>query len=374
MFRKVLSFIIITVFLFNLKTTASAESLSAESYILYHPLTNEIILQKNIDKQLTMASTTKILTGLIACSQYDMGKILTVKSEMIKVEGTSVGLKAGDKISLLELCYGMMLESGNDAANCIAYAISGSLSEFAKLMNKTALEIGMTNSNFVTPSGLDADGHYTTAYDMAILTSAALQNETFREIVSAKTHKAVYNNGNSYRTYSNHNRLLSSLDGCIGVKTGFTKKSGRCLVSACKRNGVELVAVTLNAPNDWSDHARMYEIGYSNLKTISYNQNLLPEKMHICGGDKAEISIKTEPFEIFVPNSVDTQITAQIALPQFLYAPVEISDTVGTIEYYLNDKKIAEIPFTATEKSAIIVEKQKFIDVFIKNFLHLIKI
>lgn len=369
MLKRIISVLLILFSIFQ--TNAYADSISAQAYVVYHPTTSQVIASKNHHKRLSMASTTKIMTGLIACSQPDINKVVTVKSEMLNVEGTSAGLQNGDKISILELCYGLLLESGNDAANILAFEIGGSIKEFAKIMNDTAAKIGMADTNFVTPSGLDASEHYTTAYDMALLAETALKNETFRKIVSSKTHKAIYNDGNTTRTYSNHNRLLSMYDGCIGVKTGFTKKSGRCLVSACNRDGVEMIVVTLNAPNDWNDHKSLYDNAYSDIKTIEYNHSL-PNQIHICGGEKSNIKISTCPFSVDVPANYNGKIEAKVYLPDFLYAPVNIGDEIGRVEYFINNKKIGDFPFTAVEKSAIIKSDVNLFDVFLNNFLRLI--
>ncbi len=366
MFKKIFSIIVCLIFIYS-NIYFKVDAYSAISYAVYYPLTNEFLDYCNIDKQMTMASTTKILTGFIACNQPDLNKKIKVNSDMLKVEGTSAGLCSGDEISLFELCYGLMLESGNDCANCIAYAICGSLKSFANLMNETALKLGMKSSHFVTPSGLDSDGHYTTARDMAILTAKALENDTFKKIVSTKKHKAVYNNGNTTRTYSNHNRLLSELDGCIGVKTGFTKKSGRCLVSACERDGASVIVVTLNASDDWNDNKTLHKNAFSSLKKYEYTKDL-PNKVHVCGGTKNIVSIKHNIFSCYLPENSTAKIECKIMLPKYLYAPLEYNEQVGKAVYYLNDKKIGEIQFTTAEKSAIIISENKisFIDYFFK--------
>ena len=230
-------------------------SVSAKSAILINADTGAVLYAKNEKERLPMASTTKIMTALIALETAALDdRCVTITDEMVRVEGSSMGLQAGDQLSLTSLAAGMLVVSGNDAANSVAIAISGSKEDFAEKMNRRAKDIGMNDTHFVTPSGLDDEAHYSTAYDMALLATIALANPDFAEIVKEKKYTIPYISPEQSRRFSNHNRLLSMYEGCIGVKTGFTKKSGRCLVSAAERDGIRLVAVTLNAPDDWNDH------------------------------------------------------------------------------------------------------------------------
>ena len=210
----------------------NAEMTSAKAAVLINGDTGEIIYSYNENEKLPMASTTKIMTALILCETADLSEEITVTADMLKVEGSSMGLLAGDRVTYHDLLYGMMLASGNDAANVTAISIAGSVEKFAKMMNRRAEELGLKNTHFVTPSGLDADGHYTTAYDLALLAAFALKNEDFAKAASSKSAVLNYGNPPYRRTLTNHNKLLSSFEGAVGVKTGFTKKSGRCLVSA----------------------------------------------------------------------------------------------------------------------------------------------
>lgn len=366
MIKKILSFFLITVVFFS-NTVYNAEAYSALSYCLYDPVLNKVIASSDMDRKLSMASTTKIMTALIACEICDLSEIIEVSDKMIAVEGSSVGLQVGDKISYESLLYGMMLESGNDAALCIAVSISGSQESFAALMNEKAKQIGMKNSNFVTPNGLDDEYHYSTAYDMAVLGGFAMNNELFAKIVGTKKYKAVYNNGETYRTYYNHNRLLSSLEGAEGIKTGFTKKSGRCLVTSCCRNGVRLIAVTLNDGNDWKDHRDLYDYGFKQYQQVSLPK--VNKYIDIAGGKTNEIKAESVDTDIYFYDGLYSDIKKKIYVPKFLYAPVKKGDKVGYVEYIYKDAVIATADIKALEnakaKSTDSVEETSF-DKFIK--------
>ena len=247
----------------------SSDALSAECAALMCVQTGELLFEKNAHLHHSMASTTKIMTSVLALEQLTPQRVIKVSSSMIKVEGTSLGLADKDSITLETLVYGMLLESGNDAANVTACAVSGSAEKFADLMNAKAVEIGMTDTHFVTPSGLDDDEHYSTAYDMALLGCYAVKNPEFLKICSTKKTTVEFGNPPYERTLYNHNKLLSYYDTALGIKTGFTKKSGRCLVSCAEKNGVMLVAVTLNAPGDWSDHKKLLDYAAPNRRRVN---------------------------------------------------------------------------------------------------------
>lgn len=207
--------------------------------------TQTVLFEKDAYTKTAMASTTKILTGIIAIENCDLNEVVEISSKAANTGGSTLGISAGQKISMENLLYGLLLRSGNDTAVAIAEYIGGDLEGFAKIMNQKANEIGLKNSNFVTPHGLDDELHYTTAYDLAILTNYALNNETFYKVVSTK--QISVNIGNYSRTLINTNELLGNVDGVYGVKTGFTGNAGRCLVSACKRNDLDIIVVVLGA-------------------------------------------------------------------------------------------------------------------------------
>ena len=228
------------------------KALSAGSYALIEAESGRLLCGSNENKKLPMASTTKIMTAVLAIENSNPDDIVTVSNNAANTEGSSIYLKPGEKISMRELLYGLMLESGNDAAVAIAEHISGTAQEFSAAMTDKARAIGALNTVFKNPNGLNEEGHYTTAKDLALITREALKNPLFAEIVATKSIRL------SRSTYTNHNKLLSMYGGITGVKTGFTKKCGRCLVSSCSRNGFSLIAVTLNDPDDWNDHIYLY--------------------------------------------------------------------------------------------------------------------
>lgn len=341
-----------------------AVSVSAKAAVVMTADTLDILYEKNSEQQLSMASTTKIMTALLALEKLEAegDTVLTITQEMVAVEGSSMGLRAGDRLSVEGIVMGLMLASGNDAANAIAYYVGGSPEEFAGMMNERAGEIGMENSSFVTPSGLDDDEHYTTAYDMALLTAEAMKNERFRSIVATKSGTVDFQEPEKTVWYSNHNKLLKTYDGAIGVKTGFTDKSGRCLVSAAERDGVTLICVTLDAPDDWNDHTKMLDFGFENTVKVLLDDTGLTGTIALVGSetDRLQVEGKTAGY-ITVGKNQTADISKTICLPHFVYAPVSDGDTVGYVGYYLNGRKIGSVDIAAAE-TVTYAEKEGFFD------------
>ena len=333
-FKLLFSFFVICV-IFSI--SAAALETSAQSAILINADTFSVIYSKNSEQKLPMASTTKIMTGLLLAEQNCDDKIITTTKEMVYVEGSSMGLKVGDTISFGDLLYGIMLPSGNDAANTAAIAISGSVEKFAEKMNGKVAEFGLHNTNFVTPSGLDAEGHYTTAYDLSVITAYAMRNESFAKAAASKS-KTVTISGNKV-TLTNHNKLLKMYDGVIGVKTGYTSRSGRCLVSAAKRGNTTLIAVTLNDKNDWQDHIDMLNYGFKNTEdTLIFPK--CSNKLPLLSANENHIELEFEPLNIGV--STDEDITYKVFLPQVVTAPICNGDVIGYTEFYANGRTIAK--------------------------------
>ena len=247
--------------------SAAPEQVSARSAVLMDAASGRLLWEKNGFEQLSMASTTKIMTAILAIENCDLSDIAVVSPVASGVEGSSLWLEPGERLTVEQLLYGLMLRSGNDAAVALAEQTAGNVEAFVLLMNAKAKEIGMFNTSFETPNGLDSDKHYTTAYDMAILACYAMKNPDFRRIVSTKEMQIPWEGKQWNRSLTNHNKLLWRYEGCTGVKTGFTRKSGRCLVSAAQRDGREIICVTLNAPNDWDDHARLLDHGFEDFET-----------------------------------------------------------------------------------------------------------
>ena len=257
-------FIIFLIIIMNIPSIAYA--ISAKSAVLIDASSGRVLYEHNANEQMPMASTTKIMTGLLACESKKLGNTVTVSPFASGTEGSSLWLSIGEKQSLENLTYGLLLKSGNDAAVAIAEYIGGSVDAFSSLMNEKAKKAGAKNTSFKNPHGLDADGHYTTAYDLSLISREALKNKMFAKIVSTKNYTIPWEGNEWDRTLKNHNKLLWMYDGCNGVKTGFTKKSGRCLVSSAEKDGMQLICVTLNDPDDWNDHKALLDYGYTNFK------------------------------------------------------------------------------------------------------------
>lgn len=346
----------------------SAPVLSAVSAVLINARTGTIIYGKNYNEPLAMASTTKIMTALLTIEAGDLDTRFTADEYAIRVEGTSMGLKEGDIVTRRALLYGMLLPSGNDAANAAAVNVGGSMSDFVKMMNEKAEELGLSNTHFANPSGLDADGHYTTALDLALLTMYALENPVFAEICACSEAKVEFGNPPYLRTLSNSNKMLWQYDGCIGVKTGFTDNARRCLVSAAQRNGVTLICVTLNAPDDWNDHAKLLDHGFEQVRSTEI---VLPQAAYVpvVGGYEQNVRLQfAEKIKLPLSKSEAEKIEIVVYAEPFLYAGFEAGEKAGRAEIYL-DGKLAASADLITEKGA--EEKPQELDFFEKIVLFL---
>lgn len=350
---------------------AKALGTSAKAAILINGDTGEVIYEQNADTRLPMASTTKIMTSLLLSESGDLDREITVTAEMVRVEGTSMGLLAGDKVTLYALLYGMLLASGNDAANVTAYALGGTVDGFVKMMNQKAEELGLNNTHFETPSGLDGDEHYTTARDLANLAKYAMQNETFSTAAASKSATLEYGNPPYRRTLTNHNKLLKTFEGAVGVKTGFTKKSGRCLVSAAREDGKLVIAVTLNDPNDWADHKTLLTYGLEQIKTTEITPERTEYSLPVISAEEEEIKIKVEPYTV---NSVETKgFSCEVNLPRFVYAPVKKGEVLGCAVYYKDGEEIRRESIIAEKDIKAAPQRLSFKDKMAENFKYIFK-
>jgi len=366
--KRFFCLILVGLFLLFTPENVNALSVSAECACVIDMSTGRVIYEKNLNKQHTMASTTKIMTALVALENSNLDDVVTVSKNAAGKEGTSLYLKAGQKVSMEDLLYGLMLQSGNDAAVAIAEGVSGSIENFAQLMNERAKSLGANNSSFKNPNGLDEEGHYTTAYDLAIITKEAMKNEKFAEIVSTKSKTII----DKTQTVSNHNKMLKIYDGCIGVKTGFTKKSGRCLVSAAKRNNVGIIAVTLNAPDDWNDHTNM--LNYAFLTTEYFPvilSGMTINTITVRNGASRSVEIAAEE-DFYISENRDDKfknITVKCNIPKELTAPVYKGDKIGELSVFYKDVLQKKMDLTA---SATVEIEIKSHDDFWKNFKKLL--
>lgn len=342
--KKITAFILLVIILTGNVSAAAPPEVSAESAVLITSDGNRVVFGKNENKRLGVASTTKIMTSLLAIEYGHPNMEIVTTKEMVTVEGTSMGLKEGDTVTIKGLIYGMLLQSGNDAANTAALVISGSLESFAKLMNDKAKMLGMSNTNFVNPTGLWHKEHYSTAYDMALLGACAVSNPAFVNICSLKSASLEYGNPPYKRTLYNHNRLLSSYDGAIGIKTGFTKNSGRCLVSAAEKDGVTLICVTLNAPNDWGDHKRLLDYGFLTCEQTQIEDDFSELSVPVVGGIIPKVTAEPIRQPSFTSINGDNKlIKRQVYLEPFVYAPIETGKIIGRADYYIGDTLVESV-------------------------------
>lgn len=347
-------------------TDKAGFDVSAVSAILIEADTGTVLFSKNEKEHRQIASTTKIMTALLTLEAGEPDKEFQVDSAAIKVEGTSMGLREGDKVTRRALCYGMLLPSGNDAANAAAVNISGSKTAFAKLMNSRAKEIGMSDTNFVTPSGLDAEGQYSCAYDLALLAREAMNNKNFADICALSKAKVAFGNPVSERWLVNSNKLLTSYDGCIGVKTGFTDSARRTLVSCAERDGVKLIAVTLNAPDDWSDHTKMLDYGFEKVKMCDFTYDASGLILPVIGADKQTVGVKCDNVQLPLCDEQKEKVTVKVYLPGFVYAGLSAGDKVGEICYELNGETVAVTELKAAESCVQIKQEADIFTVIYK--------
>lgn len=324
--------------LITVTTPVGAVSTSASSAILVDADSGRVLFESNADEVRLIASITKLMTALVAVEHIpDLSETLEVKAEWLRTEGSSIYLKAGESITFEALLYGLLLESGNDAALVIACACAGDEASFAEWMNEKAAELGMERTRFANASGLNADEHYSTARDMAKLAVACLEQETVAKICATKSITI------GARTFVNHNRLLTLYDGCIGMKTGYTQKAGRTLVSAARRNGQTLVAVTLNAPNDWNDHMAMFDYGFGSYPAKELSQaGETVGSIPVTGSLVRFVTVGTaEAFSYPLKAGESAEVRTENC--DYVEAPIQAGQTAGRMIYTLNGEEIGSV-------------------------------
>ena len=311
-----------------------APSVSAQSAVLIDGRSGSVLFEKQADLRLPMASTTKIMTALVALEYLPLDTVITVDPRAVGVEGSSVYLVTGEQLTLEQLLYALLLESANDAATAIAIGVADSVEAFAELMNQTARDMGLENTCFQNPHGLDHAEHYTTARELAQIASEALKHPTIATIVATRKTTIPHSGNDGVRLLVNHNRLLRDYENAIGVKTGYTKRSGRCLVSAAEENGAMLIAVTLNAPDDWRDHTSLLDYGFSKMETVTLceaHQICMP--VSVVGGEQNAVFVSnSDELTVAIPIN-HSEIKKIVEVPRFLYASVEAGETVGRLVY-----------------------------------------
>ena len=316
---------------------ATAVGTSASAAILMDADSGRVLYEQNADARMLIASTTKILTALVAIREGNLSDVVTVTREAALTEGSSMYLKEGEQLTLETLLYGLMLCSGNDAAVAIADHVGGSQEAFVQRMNETARELGMEHSSFANPNGLDAETHYSTARDMAKLACAAVKNETLLRIASTKS---VTIGG---RTMTNHNKLLGYGAGCIGLKTGYTRAAGRTLVSCCQRNGQRLVAVTLQDGNDWADHQALYDYGFAAYpahRAAALGEVLCRVPVQNGLSDTVPL-VAASGFSWPLADGETLEMSVELDEP--LEAPVTAGKTVGAALFTVNGREVGRV-------------------------------
>lgn len=319
-------------------SSTQVQALSAKKAIVLDAQTGRVLYAQGENDRALIASTTKIMTALIICEQCNVLDRMQIPKEAVGIEGSSMYLQEGEVLTLQELLYGLMLRSGNDAAVALAMYCGGTVEGFAELMNDKAHQLGMDNTHFVNPNGLDAPGHYSTARDMAILAAYAMENPIFRQTVSTKTVTV----GN--RVLQNHNKLLWRVDGADGVKTGYTKAAGRILVSSTTRQGRRIIVVTMDAPNDWKDHEKLIEDAFS-----AFTVNTLINKgeklgtVEVAGGAAGEVELLADESFAF-PLRKDEKVEFYLPAPGFVYAPVVEGAYAGSAHVMVDGASVGKIP------------------------------
>ena len=324
---------------------ATEPTVSAASAVLICGDDGRCLYAKDADTRREMASTTKIMTAIVALENGDLSAVVPIADEAVGVEGSSIYLRRGESMTLSDLLYALLLQSANDAAVAIAVHVGSSVDGFVGMMNEKAEALGLCNTHFENPHGLSEEDHYTTARDLASLAAYALKNTTFRTICATKSAKIKGD-----RVIYNHNKLLLSYPDAIGVKTGFTKSGGRCLVSAAERDGSTLIAVTLRAPDDWNDHTKMLDYGFSLYETVSLAAvGEFSFRLPVLGGDAETVYIRNRDALTLHLLKSRASVIARPEINRTLFAPVFEGDILGRVAFYCDEKLIATLPLYAEE-------------------------
>ena len=343
---------------------AAAPRISASAYILMDADSGRILLSAHATDELAIASTTKIMTAVVALQHACLSDSVTVKREHLK-EGSSMYLAEGETLTMEDLLYGLMLPSGNDAAECIADVCGGNVAQFVCWMNETAQQLGMEHTAFANPSGLDADGHYSCALDLAQLMAFAMRDPSFARIVSTRTATV------GQRIMSNHNKLLGVIPGCIGGKTGYTGAAGRTLVSCAEKDGMRLVAVTLRDGNDWQDHEALYTYGFSTYRCVcALERGVCCAISSVTGGDWTCTEL-VSAADYYYPITDAETLSVRIEAVGSVRAPVTAGRELGQAVIFCNGEEVGRVPLLSANPVREISHRQSTNSTgFFARFIH----
>ena len=360
------------------KNVESTPNINSQVALIYDRTGKKILFEKNGKKQFKMASTTKIMTATVVLENAKLDDVVTIENKAAWTGGSRLGLKKDDKITVHDLLYGLLLVSGNDVAVALAIHVGGSVEGFAEMMNNKAKELGLTNTHFVTPHGLDEDEHYTTAEELAKMADYAMGIPKFKEIVNTKTYTVRINN--NPKTLTNTNELLGSLSGVYGIKTGFTNGAGRCLVTGCKRGNLDIITVVLGADTKkmrTSDSIKLIEYAFKNFQVVDVEEKVLQqfEEWNRINSNRIIINkcknsnIKLELDEInnkkmAIKNTDLDNITVEINAIYYFEAPLEKNQIIGTAKVKLGEEVIEVLNIRNINK----IEKKQVED-YIMEFL-----
>lgn len=366
--KKICLFCACLALLFTCVLPARAVKTNARAAVVLDVQTKTLLYAVNEDERRSMASTTKIMSAVIVLENADLTRSYRVTAADAAVEGSSLGIQEGDVLSVEALLKALMLVSGNDAAHALANAVSGSQSAFVQLMNQKAKSLGLNNTHFANSSGLTEKDHYSTALDMAYLTAYALNNAAFRRLCSTQSESIDFISPKKRVSLQNHNRLLAEYDGCIGVKTGYTRDAGRCLVSAAVRSGQTLVAVTLDDADDWADHKRMLDAGFEQCRRVMVP--ISAPALAVVGSDCAQVKVGADEVSLTIPQGTQEQIEIELYLPRFVYAPVKKGEQVGEAVIFYCGRECQRIPLYALSAAQQPTGKKT---TFFERILHYVK-
>ena len=387
--RKMLIFFIVFILLVSFTIPVFADNseveeleLNARIALIYDRASGRVLYEKNGDKQTPMASTTKIMTAIVVLENTNLKDIVTIDSKSASIGGSRLGLKKDDKVTINDLLYGLMLRSGNDAASALAIYVGGSIQNFADMMNNKAEELGLTNSHFVVPHGLDNEGHYTTAHELAKITDYALKNETFKKIVST-SNTTISINGN-LKQINNTNKLLNSVSGVYGVKTGFTNGAGRCLVTAWEKNDMDIITVIIGADTNnlrTTDTKKLIEYVEKNYELVNIKEIIEEEfekwkkintgRIFVEKGSKnwVELLLEEMNFENMIINKTDiNKIDIKTDILYSLKAPIKQNEIIGTLEVLVDGENISTLEIYNKEE----IRKKEIRD-YLTEFMVLIQ-